>query len=92
MFFCLGIENTNGTRGDHGCGLSGAQATAQKAVFYQASRVDVDMATTIKNTYQNIILTFAFVFRPSPLAHAPCPHPTRPNHFPVPPRRHCLCV
>jgi hypothetical protein len=24
-----GTENTNGTRGDHGCGLSGAQATAQ---------------------------------------------------------------
>jgi hypothetical protein len=38
-------ENTNGTRGDHGCGLSGAQATAQKAVFNEANHVDVDMAT-----------------------------------------------
>jgi hypothetical protein len=39
-----GTEKTNGARGDHGCGLSGAQATAQKAVFNQASNSDVDMA------------------------------------------------
>jgi hypothetical protein len=38
-------------------------------------------------TYQFIILFFAFVFRPPPFAHAPCPHSTRPNHIPVPPRR-----
>jgi hypothetical protein len=38
-----GTENTNGTRGDHGCGLSGAQASAEKAVFNQANHVDVDM-------------------------------------------------
>ena len=36
-----GTENTNDARGDHGCGLSGAQATAQKAIFNQA---DVDSA------------------------------------------------
>jgi hypothetical protein len=45
----------------------------------------------IKNTYQITILSFAFVFRPPPFAHAPCPHPTRPNHFSVTPRRRCLC-
>jgi hypothetical protein len=28
--------------------------------------------------------------RPPPFAHAPVPHPTRPNHFPVTPRRRCL--
>jgi hypothetical protein len=27
------VENTNGARGDHGCGHSGAQATAHKAVL-----------------------------------------------------------
>jgi hypothetical protein len=85
-----GTENTNGTRGDHGCGLSGAQATAQKAVFNQANHLDVDTATTIKIPIKIIALSFAFVFRPPPFAHAPCPHPTRPNHSPVPPRRHCL--
>ena len=41
-------RTTNGARGDHGCGLSGAQATAQQAVFNQANNDDVDMATTIK--------------------------------------------
>jgi hypothetical protein len=47
-----GTENTNGTRGDHGCGLSGAQATAQKAVFNQANHFDVDMATTRASTFE----------------------------------------
>jgi hypothetical protein len=40
--------------------------------------------------YQLIILSFAFVFRPPPFAHAPCPHPTRPNYFSVTPCRRCL--
>jgi hypothetical protein len=41
-------RTTNGARGDHGCGLSGAQATTQKAVFDQANRVGVDVTTTIE--------------------------------------------
>jgi hypothetical protein len=41
-------RTTNGVCGDHGCGLSGAQATAQKAVFNQANHVDADMATAFK--------------------------------------------
>jgi hypothetical protein len=74
-----GTENTNGARGDHGCGLSGAQATSQKAVFNQANNDNVDVVT-FYYTYQFIILSFEIVFCPPPFAHAPCPHPTRLHH------------
>jgi hypothetical protein len=42
-----GTENINGARGDPGCGLSAAQATAQKTVFNQANNDDADMATFV---------------------------------------------
>ena len=42
------IENTNGDRGDHGCGLSGAQATAQKAV------VKSDKEDGVKRNKKNV--------------------------------------
>jgi hypothetical protein len=35
------IENTNDARGDHGCGLRGAQETVQKAVFNQVNSFSV---------------------------------------------------
>jgi hypothetical protein len=35
------IENTNDACGDHGCGLSGAQATAHQAVLKPTNKEDV---------------------------------------------------
>ena len=49
------IENTNDARGDHGCGHSGAQATAQKAVLKPTNGVD-----GVKRT------NFTYPFRSSP--------------------------
>jgi hypothetical protein len=70
-----GTENTNGTRGDHGCGLSGAQATAQKAVFNQVNYVDVDMAITfkipIKSSSSPLPLSSARPLLPMPLVLTP---------------------
>jgi hypothetical protein len=73
-----GTENTNGARGDYGCGLSGAQATAQKAVFNQASRVDEDMATTF--IYLSDHHPLCPCFPPDPF----CPCPQSPPHPPEP--------
>jgi hypothetical protein len=79
-----GTENTSGTRGDHGCGLSGAQATAQKAVLNQANHVDVDMATTfkipIKSSPSPLPLSSARPFCPCPLSS---PHPPEPHLSPT---------
>jgi hypothetical protein len=81
-------RTTNGARGDHECGLSRAQATAQKAVFNQANPVDVDMATAyktpIKSSPSPLPLSSARPLLPMPLVL------TRPNHFSVTPRRRCL--
>jgi len=79
-----GTENTNGTRGDHGCGLSGAQATAQKAVFNQANHVDVDMATTfkipIKSLPSPLPLSSARPLLPMPLVLTPPARTTSQSH------------
>jgi hypothetical protein len=70
-----GTENTNGTRGDHGCGLSGAQATAQQAVFNQANNDDVDMATffiiPISSSSFSLPLSSARPLLPMPLVPTP---------------------
>jgi hypothetical protein len=49
------IENTNDARGDHGCGHSGAQATAHKAVLKPTNKED-----GVKRT------NFTYPFRSSP--------------------------
>ena len=75
-----GTENTNGTRGDHGCGLSGAQATAQKAVFNQANHVDVDMAIFFKKYLSNHHPLLCLCLPPAPFCPCPLssPHPPEP--------------
>jgi hypothetical protein len=79
-----GTENTNGARGDNGCGLSGAQATAQKAVFNQANYVDVDMATAfkipIKSSPPPLPLSSARPLLPMPLVPTPPARTTSQSH------------
>jgi hypothetical protein len=79
-----GTENTNSARSDHGCGISGAQATAQKAVFNQANSDDVDMATTfnilISSSSSPLPLSSARHLSPMPLVPTPPARTTSQSH------------
>ena len=69
-----GTKNTNGTRGYYERGLSGAQATAGKAVFKQTNKDDVDMAPTFILPISSSS-SFALVFRPPLLPMPLVPSP-----------------
>ena len=73
-----GTENTNDARGDHGCGLSGAQATAPEAVYNPANTDDFAMATTF--IYLSDHHPLCPCFPPDPF----CPCPQSPPHPPEP--------
>lgn len=64
------IEDTNDARGDHGCGLSGAQASAGKAIIKAFSEGDAERKKKFRSSV-------AIVF--SVFLSCPCPLvPTRP--------------
>jgi len=75
------IENTNDSRGDYGCGLSGAQAAAHKAVLKPTNKGDGVTATPFIIPIRS---SFCFLPLPSarPLLLVPLV-PTLPNHHPV---------
>jgi hypothetical protein len=68
------IENTNDARGDHGCGPSGAQATAGKAIIKILSEGDEERYI-ISNPLCDHLLVFLCVKALPYFAHAPCPTP-----------------
>ena len=68
------IENTNDARGDHGCGHSGAQATAHKAVLKPTNRED-----GVKRTILPILSDHHLVFLPLSSARPLLPMPLVPT-------------
>jgi hypothetical protein len=80
----VGTENTNSARGDNGCGLSGAQATAQKAVSNQANNDAADMAALfiilISSSSAHLPLSSARPLLPMPLVLTPPARTTSQSH------------
>jgi len=74
------IENTNDARGDHGCGLSGAQATAHKAVPKPTNKEDGVTATTFIYLLDHLFV-FCLCLPPAPFCSCPLspPHPPKPS-------------